>query len=152
MILKIGKDIPKQDAADLLFKLIVDRTVVQAVFTGISSLSASVIGVVYPAPDGTAVVKARKKTGTPFLRFDPTAATSFRFADRRASCEDLVAKRRLISALSFSYPDKTHVTLFELRVEEKEQQENGNRQGDHPSLQLVHGPMRASKGSPGQAG
>jgi hypothetical protein len=134
MVLKIGKDIPQQDAADLLFKLIVDRTVVQAVFTGISSLSASVIGVVYPAPDGTAVVKSRKKTGTPFLRFDPSAATSFRFADRRASCEDLVAKRRLISALSFSYPDKTHVTLFELRVEEEERQEDGHRQGDQPSL------------------
>jgi hypothetical protein len=134
MVLKIGTDIPLQDAADLLFKLIVDRTVVQAVFTGISSLSASVIGVVHPAPDGTAVVKARKKSGTPFLRFDPSAATSCRFADRRASCEDLVAKRRLISALSFSYPDKTHVTLFELRVEEEEHQEDGHRQGDHPSL------------------
>jgi hypothetical protein len=134
MVLKIGKDIPQQDAADLLFKLIVDRTVVQAVFTGISSLSASVIGVVYPAPDGTAVVKARKKNATPFLRFDPSAATSFRFADRRASCENLVAKRRLISALSFSYPDKTHVTLFELRVEEEEHREDGHRQVDHPSL------------------
>jgi hypothetical protein len=139
MVLKIGKDIPQQDAADLLLKLIVDRTVVQAVFTGISSLSASVIGVVYPAPDGTAVVKARKKSGTPFLRFDPSAATSFRFADRRGSCEDLVAKRRLTSALSFSYPDKTHVTLFELRLGEEDHQENGNgedgnRQDDHPSL------------------
>jgi hypothetical protein len=133
MVLKIGKDIPQQDAADLLFRLIVDRTVVQAVFTGISSLSASVIGAVYPAPDGTAVVKARKKTGTPFLRFDPSAATSFRFADRRASCEDLVAKRRLISALSFSYPDKTHVTLFELRFEE-EHQEDGHARENHPSL------------------
>jgi hypothetical protein len=107
---------------------------VQAVFTGISSLSASVIGIVHPAPDGTAVVKARKKSGTPFLRFDPSAATSFRFADRRASCENLVAKRRLISALSFSYPDKTHVTLFELRVEEEEHREDGHRQVDHPSL------------------
>jgi hypothetical protein len=134
MVLKIGKDIPQQDAADLLFKLIVDRTVVQAVFTGISSLSASVIGVVYPAPDGTAVVKARKKSGTPFLRFDPSAATSCRFADRRASCEDLVAKRRLISALSFSYPDKTHVTLFELRLEGEERPKNGSRQGDQVSL------------------
>lgn len=118
----------------MLFKLIVDRTVVQAVFIGISCLSASVIGVVYPAPDGTAVVKARKKTGTPFLPFDPSAATSFRFADRRAPCEDLVAKRRLVSALSFSYPDKTHVTLFELKVEEEEHQEDGHRQVDHPSL------------------
>src|ERR1700730_1609081 len=134
MVLKIGKDIPQQDAADLLLKLIVDRTVVQAVFTGISSLSASVIGVVYPAPDGTAVVKARKKSGTPFLRFDPSAATSFRFADRRASCEDLVAKRRLTSALSFSYPDKTHVTLFELKLEEEKHQENGHAGENHPSL------------------
>jgi hypothetical protein len=134
MVLKIGKDIPAEDAADLLLKLIVDRTIVQAVFTGISSLSASVIGVVYPAPDGTAVVKARKKSGTPFLRFDPSAATSFRFADRRASCEDLVAKRRLTSALSFSYPDKTHVTLFELKLEAEEHQENGNRQDGNTSL------------------
>jgi hypothetical protein len=134
MLLKIGKDIAQQDAADLLFKLIVGRTVVQAVFTGISSLSASVIGVVHPSPDGTAVVKARKKSGTPFLRFDPSAATSFRFADRRASCEDLVAKHRLISALSFSYPDKTHVTLFELRLEEEEHPKNRSRRDDQPSL------------------
>src|ERR1700733_13437525 len=125
MVLKIGKDIPAQEAADLLLKLIVHRTIVQAVFTGISTLTASVIGVVHPAPDGTAVVKTDKKSGTPFLRFDPSAATSFKFADRRASCENLVAKRRLISALSFSYPDKTHVTLFELRLEDEEQKENG---------------------------
>jgi hypothetical protein len=118
MVLKIGKDIPAQDAADLLLKLIVDRTIVQAVFTGISTISASVIGVVYPASDGSAMVKPDKKRGTPFLRFDPSAATSFRFADRSASCEDLVAKRRLVSALSFNYPDKTHVTLFELRLGE----------------------------------
>jgi hypothetical protein len=118
MVLKIGKNIPAQDAADLLLRLIVDRTIVQAVFTGISTLSASVIGVVYPAPDGTAMVKPHKKCGTPFLRFDPSAATSFRFADRRASRENLVAKRRLVSALSFNYPDKTHVTLFELKLEE----------------------------------
>jgi hypothetical protein len=116
MVLKIGKDIPPQNAADLLLKLIIDRTIVQAVYTGVSALTASVIGIVYPGPDGTAVVKAHKKGGTPFLRFDPSAATSFRFADRRASCENLVAKRRLISALSFNYPDKTHVTLFELRL------------------------------------
>jgi hypothetical protein len=134
MVLKIGKDIQAQDAADLLIKLIAERTIVQAVFTGISTLSASVIGVVYPAPEGTAVVKAHKKSGTPFLRFDPSAATSFRFVDRRASCENLVAKRRLVSALSFNYPDKTHVTLFELRLEEEEQQENGYRGDDHPSL------------------
>jgi len=38
MVLKVGKDIPAQDAADLLLKLIVDRTIVQAVITGISSL------------------------------------------------------------------------------------------------------------------
>jgi hypothetical protein len=124
MVLKIGKDIPAQDAADLLLRLIVDRTIVQAVFTGISTLSASVIGVVYPAPDGTAMVKAHKKCGTPFLRFDPSAATSFRFADRRASRENLVAKRRLVSALSFNYPDKTHVTLFELKLREEGQKEN----------------------------
>src|SRR3984885_3169695 len=125
MVLKIGKDIPAQEAADLLLKLIVHRTIVQAVFTGISTLTSSVIGVVPPAPDGTAVVKTHKKSGTPFLRFDPSAATSFKFADRRASFENLVAKRRLVSALSFNYPDKPHVTLFELRLGEEEQKENG---------------------------
>jgi hypothetical protein len=130
MVLKIGKDIQAQEAADLLLKLIVDRTIVQAVFTGFSTLTASVIGVVYSAPDGTAVVKSHKKGGAPFLRFDPSAATSFRFADRRASCENLVAKRRLITALSFNYPDKTHVTLFELRLSEEGLQENGYKQDD----------------------
>ena len=130
MVLRIGKDIPAQEAADLLLKLITGRTIVQAVFTGMSSLSASLIGVVYPAPDGTAVVKPYKRGGAPFLRFDPSAATSFRFADRPASSENLVSKRLLTSALSFNYPDKTHVTLFELRLGEARTEDADKRNGN----------------------
>ena len=145
MVLKVGKDIPAQDAADLLLRLVADGTRTGGLYRHQLS-EASVIGVVYPAPDGTAVVKAHKKSGTPFPRFDPSAATSFRFADRRAFCENLVAKRRLTSALSFNYPDKTHVTLFELSLGEEEHQDSDATACNRRPRSSDYSPLRTSNG------
>jgi len=110
----IGKDIPAQEAAELLRKLIVDRAIVQAVFTGSGSLTAALIGVVYPAPGGTAMVKPGQKQAQPVLRFDPSAATSFRVSEGRELFIGSFQDHRVNSALSFCYPDKTYVTLLEL--------------------------------------
>ena len=109
-----GRTIAAQEAADLLFKLIVDRAIVQAVFTSGSSSCAALIGVVYPAPGGTAMVKPQKETAQPILRFDPSGATSFRLGDGRAFLKGVFEHHRVNSALSFCYSDKTHVTLLEL--------------------------------------
>jgi hypothetical protein len=118
-----GKDIPAQEAADLLLKLIVDRTIVQAIFTSNSSSTAALIGVVYPAPGGTAVVKPRRETEQPICRFDPSAATSFRLGDGRAFPDEAFKSHRVASALSFCYPDKTNVTLLELHPLESDGKE-----------------------------
>jgi hypothetical protein len=146
MVLKVGKDIPAQDAAELLLKLIADGTRTGGLYRHQLS-EASVIGFVYPAHRmALAVVKAYKKSGTPFPRFDPSAATSFRFADRRAFCENLVAKRRLTSALSFNYPDKTHVTLFELSLGEEEHQDSAATACNRRPRSSDYSPLRTSNG------
>jgi hypothetical protein len=117
-----AKSIPAQEAADLLLKLIVDRAIVQAVFAS-SASTAALIGLVYPAPGGTAMVKPRRETTQPIFRFDPSAATSFRVGDGRAFPEATFKSHRVTSALSFCYPDKTQVTLLELHPLDAEEKE-----------------------------
>jgi hypothetical protein len=124
MISALGKDIPAQEAADLLLKLMLERTIVQAVFASSSSSTAALIGVVYPAPGGTAVVKPARETQQPVLRFDPSAATSFKLGDGYVLPEGAFRGHRVTSALCFCYPDKTQVALLELhRLDSEEPQE-----------------------------
>ena len=116
-----GKDISAQEAADLLCKLILERTIVPAVFASGSSATAALIGVVYPAPGGTAVVKPSRETKQPVLRFDPSAATSFRVSDGSAFPKGTFRSHRVTSTLCFCYPDKTEVALLELHLRGSEQ-------------------------------
>jgi hypothetical protein len=111
-----GSDISAQDAADLLHKLIAEKIPVQAVFTGISSLAAGLIGLAFVSGDGTIFIKSDAETDGPFLRFDPRAATSFKYDDSRAIPNTKVISQGLsvASALAFIYPDKTFVSLFEI--------------------------------------
>jgi hypothetical protein len=99
-----GKDIPAQEGANMLLKLILDRAIVQAVFASSSSSTAALIGVVYPAPGGTAVVKPKRGTQQPILRFDPSAATSFRLGDGRSLPKGAFRGHRVTSALVFLLP------------------------------------------------
>ena len=117
-----GRDIPAQEAADLLLKLILDRAIVQAVFASSSSSTAALIGVVYPAPGGTAVVKPRRESKQPIFSFNPSAATSFRCGDGGAFRDGAFKSHRVTSSLSFCYPDKTQVTLLELHPLDGEEQ------------------------------
>jgi hypothetical protein len=107
------KEIPAQEAADVLLRLIVERSIVQALFTSSGSLSAALIGTVYPAPGGAALVKLRRESPQPFLRFDPSAATSFRMSDGHAFRPGTFGDYTVASAISFCYPDNTDVTLLE---------------------------------------
>jgi hypothetical protein len=114
MAKRITKDIPAQEAADVLLRLIVDRSIVQALFTTSGSLSAALIGTVYPAPGGAALVKPRQESAQPVIRFDPSAATSFRMSDGGTFHPGAFGNYRVASAISFCYPDNTDVTLLEL--------------------------------------
>ena len=59
----IGADISEQEAADLLHKLIAEFTKVQAVFIGLGSVSAGVIGFVRPDPSGLVMIgEGRRST------------------------------------------------------------------------------------------
>jgi hypothetical protein len=111
-----GSDISAQDAADLLHKIIAEKLPVQAVFTGFSSLTAGLIGFAFLSADGTIFIKSDAETDGPFLRFDPRAATSFKYDDTRAMPNAKVTSQGLsvASALAFIYPDKTFVSLFEI--------------------------------------
>ena len=96
-------------------KTIADRSIVQAIFTTKGSLRAALIGAVYPAPGGAALVKPRRESAQPVLRFDPSAATSFRVSDGRSFRRGVFGNYRgVASAISFCYPDNTNVTLLEL--------------------------------------
>jgi hypothetical protein len=104
----------KQEAAESLSKLIHERPAVKAVFTGLHYLSAALDGVVYPGPEGSAVVRPVKMMPGSFLRFDPSAATSVEFGNARGLSGKRFDDRLILSALTFIYPDKTKLTLFEL--------------------------------------
>src|ERR1700679_851482 len=110
---RITKDIAAQEAADVLLRLIADRSIVQAIFTTRGSLRAALIGAVYPAPGGAALVKPRRESAQPVIRFDPSAATSFRMSDGRSFRPGTFGNYRVASAISFGYPDNTNGTLLD---------------------------------------
>jgi hypothetical protein len=112
--IRMGEEIPAQQAADVLVRLVVDRCIVQVLFRTSGSLTAALIGTVYPAPGGAALVKPRRESQQPVLRFDPSAATSFRISDGRAFGPGIFGDYKVSSAISFCYPDNTDVTLLEL--------------------------------------
>ena len=109
-------DISGQEAMDLLHKLVTESTSVMATFSGIAKLSSGTFGVVRVCPDGTILV-AKPDFGPrdSFLRFDPTAATSFRYGDHRSLLPTPKPEYpNFSSAIAFIYPDKTFVMLYEL--------------------------------------
>jgi hypothetical protein len=111
-----GSVISREEANDLLNKLVTEKTKVQAIFAGISSLGAGLIGFLFPCGDGTIVVRGDLEGDGPFLCFDPRAAVFFKYGDTRALPGAKVTSQslRVASALAFIYPDKTLISLFEI--------------------------------------
>ena len=115
-----GSLISRQEANDLLSKLITEGTKVQAIFVGISLLGAGLIGIIFPDDDGTVSVKSDLERDGPFLRFDPGAATSFRYGDNRAFRDAKMPSQfpsAVASALAFIFPDNTLISLFEIAAD-----------------------------------
>ena len=115
-----GSDISREEANDLLNKLVTEKIKVQAIFTGISSLGAGIIGFLFPCGDGTIVVRGDLERDGPFLCFDPRAAVLFKYGDTRALPSAKVTSQSLsvASALAFIYPDQTLITLFEIPLDD----------------------------------
>jgi len=111
-----GSDVSRQEASDLLNKLVTEKTKVQAIFAGIGSLGAGLIGFIFSFADGTVLIKSDFESDGPFLRFDPGAAASFKYGDVRAMPDSRVTVESLkvASALAFIFPDMTYVSLFEI--------------------------------------
>jgi hypothetical protein len=109
-------DISRQEASDLLHKLVTEKTQVQVTFVGKSSLVVGLIGFLFPTEDGTILAKSDLEPDGPFLRFDPRAAVSFRYGDHRALHGAKVTFQgvKAASALVFIYPDKTLISLAEI--------------------------------------
>lgn len=114
-----GADISERDAADLLHKLITESSRVQALFLGNGAVAAGLVGRVYIGPDRLIWVREGEERSEPFLRFDPSQATGFKYGDTRAFPNiPIPGDLRLASALVFIYRDGTQVALFEIATDE----------------------------------
>lgn len=110
-----GADISDRDAADLLHKLITESTLVQGLFLGHDGLATGLVGRVFIGPDRLVWVRPGSQRAEPFLRFDPAAATAFKYGDTRAFPNiPIPGDLKLASALIFIFPDGTQMALFEI--------------------------------------
>lgn len=113
-----GADITERDAADLLHKLITESITVQALYLGYGSVATGLVGRVFIGPDRLVWVRPGEDRAEPFLRFDPAAATGFKYGDSRAFPDiPIPGDLKLASALIFIYADGSQMALFELAVE-----------------------------------
>ena len=113
-----GSDITLQDAVDLLHKLLTEPTKVQAMLRTAGGVTAAVLGTVVAAPKGTIAVVADRNFGqvTTSIRFDPALSVRRVYGDQRALLTDpeIPGFPHKMSALSFTFPDDSRVSLFEL--------------------------------------
>lgn len=113
-----GADISERDAADLLHKLITESTPVQGLFLGHDAVATGLVGRVFIGPDRLVWVRRGEQRSEPFLRFDPAAATGFKYGDTRAFPNiPIPGDLRLASALIFIFADGTQMALFEIAAD-----------------------------------
>jgi hypothetical protein len=114
-----GSDISRQDAIDLLHKLITESTKVQAMFIGRGGVIASLQGTVALRQDGMVWISNRKSPTAPSLIFGLADVSIFKYGDNRAfpgSSPTVPSAPHLSSALCFVCPDGAQVALFEIAV------------------------------------
>jgi hypothetical protein len=110
-----GSEIPRDDARDLLSKLMTEATKVQALFRGRGGVSAGLTGILGRATAELLVVKPDLAPDAPFLAFNPNDAQSFMYAAGRAIPEPTLPDApRFRSALMVIYPDGSQIALFEI--------------------------------------
>src|ERR1700722_7802877 len=110
-----GSDISRQDATDLLHKLITESTKVQAMFVGRGGVTASVRGTVSCPRDGAVMVSERRGPTDAALCFGLKDVSTFKYGDNRAfpGSSAVPGTPHLSSAICFVYPDGAQVVLFE---------------------------------------
>lgn len=111
-----GSDISRQDAMDLLHKLITESIKVQAMFVGRGGVSTSVQGTVSMPQDGIVLVSERRSPTDATLLFGLKDVSSFKYGDNRAfpPLSGIAGTPRLSAAVCFVYPDGAQVALFEI--------------------------------------
>jgi hypothetical protein len=111
-----GSDITRQDANDLLQRLITETIKVQAVFMGRGSVAAKTIGFVNrPENDVIGVTEGKVVTDSS-LSFGLTEVVGFKYGDSRSlpGLTPIPGAPLFASALCFVYPDGAQVILFEI--------------------------------------
>lgn len=111
-----GADISRQEANDLLHRLITESIKVQAAFSGRGSVMAVVRGFVTRQHDGIVQVTEGRQPDDPALSFGTADVSAFKYGDNRAFPPRPLPGPRLISALCFVYPDGAQAALFELEA------------------------------------
>ena len=108
-----ASNISRQDANDLLQRLITESLKVQAMFWGRGSVTAALQGFVSRPTDGLVMVREGETPTAPSLCFGLAEVETFKYGDSRA----FPAVPRFASALCFAYPDGAQVALFEIALE-----------------------------------
>src|SRR5712675_332379 len=106
-----GSDISRQDAMDLLHKLITESTKVQAMFVGRGGVTTAVRGTVNFPQDGVVLVSERRSPTDASLCFGLKDVSTFKYGDNRAflGSSTVPGTPHLSSALCFVYPDGAQV-------------------------------------------
>jgi hypothetical protein len=115
-----GADISREDASDLLHKLVTESIKVRAVFISGIGVMATVAGLLKVAPTGELAVEERRAVGTPLILFNPAMAMSHKYGDDRAfpvGRSSLPDVARHSSALCFIFRDGSQLVLFELAAQ-----------------------------------
>lgn len=107
--------ISRQDARDLLHKLITESTKVQLVLSSTWGTSAVIAGRLAAFREGKLCVRDGDEQRSPLVMFDFANAASFTYGDNRAfSGETVAGGPFLSSALTLVFPDGLTLTLFEI--------------------------------------
>lgn len=110
-----GADITRQEADDLLQRLITESIKVRAVFGGLS-VTASTSGAVVRLENGGILVSEGKSATDSSMLFGTSDVAAFTYGDSRSfpSVPRIPELPELASVLCFRYPDGTTVALFEI--------------------------------------
>ena len=111
-----ASDINRNEADDLLQRLISESIKVLAVFMGRGSVTTAITGFVSRLPNDMVGVTEGKTVSDSSLTFSLTDVSGFKYGDRRAfpHLTSPPGAPRLISVLCFVYPDGAQVVLFEI--------------------------------------
>ena len=111
-----GSDISRQEANDLLHKLITESTKVQGMFVGRGGVRTAVRGTVSCPQDGVVLISERRSPTDASLCFGLKDVSGFKYGDNRAfpGSSSVPDTPHLSSALCFVYPDGAQVVLFEI--------------------------------------